>query len=70
MEVYGKAALGGAFNVSRAAHLHIFFCKNKSVCGGAHEFQAFAALTAEFVAAHEYAVGFVGASANSSAELV
>ena len=52
VEVYGKAALGGAFNVSGAAHLHIFFCKNKSVRCGAHEFQAFAALSAEFVAAH------------------
>ena len=65
-----KAALLGAFQISRAAELHVFFGQFESVFGGAQKVQPFLGLLGHFGAFHQYAIRPFRTSADASAQLM
>ena len=67
---YWKTALLGPFEVSGAAHFHIFFGKFEAVFGCAEKVKTFFRLFGNFLAFHEDAVGTFGTATNAAAELV
>ena len=69
-EGYGKAALLGSFEVSGAAHFHVFFGKLEAVFRGAEKVQALFRFLGNLLAPHENAVGAFGTAANAATELV
>ena len=70
VEADGKAALLGAFQVSGAAHLHVFLGQFEAVFRGAQKVQALLAFLGHLGAPHKDTIGALRAASHPAAQLV